>query len=213
MMFGFIKPGGKLRATSAQIGSKALGNYLQIDGSGQIRLFGNASQWTDFSVPLNRSKQGQNEKPDYDFTELGLLFPQNNTNETIDFIMQMQHQKALQTNIYMHVHYRQTGVAKPVFTLLYRFYNNGQEIPSVWTTLNTSDEGGSSGAFPYTSGIILQIAKFPAIPAPLAEGVSANLDVKFYRNDNLVTGDVLTKYVDFHFAIDSLGSNEEYVKY
>jgi len=189
------------------------GNYTEIKENGIIRFNGEAMPWDDFSTPLTRSKQGVNDKPDYDYNELGLLFPQNDTAETIQFNMQMSHRKKTGTAINLHIHYRQTSSLKPVFEVQYRFYNNGEQIPSQWTTLKTSDTGGNQGVFTYTSGSIIQIGTFPPIPAPTDEKISANLEIKLYRNDNVVTGDVLAKYVDFHFASDSLGSDTPLTKY
>lgn len=196
-----------------QLGDIDGGNYLEINETGEVRLYGEATQWDDFSVPLNRSRQGVNSKPDYDTTNLGLLFPQNDTTEEVQFVAQMSHKKELGTNIHLHIHYIQSVATQPTFTVEFKFYNNGATVPTSWTTINTSDVGGSKGVFPYTSGSIMQIATFPAIAPPVDEDVSANLDVRVYRNDNDVTGDVLGKYIDFHYAIDSLGSNEEFVKY
>jgi hypothetical protein len=38
------------------------------------------------------------------------------------------------------------------------------------------------------------------------------LDIKLYRDDNVVTGDVLLKEFDIHYQIDGLGSVQEFVK-
>ena len=198
---------------TVQIGDTVNVDYSSWNNKGELRVYGDATQWDDFSVPLNPSLLGSRAKPDYDETELGLQFPQDDTSEFVNFTAQMSHSKLLDTDIHLHCHYIQSSVTQPTFTVEYRYYNNGDQVPATWATLNTSDVGGGKGVFTYTSGSILQIARFPAIPAPTDETVSANLDVKFYRNDNDVTGDVLTKYIDFHYQINSLGSNEEFTKY
>jgi hypothetical protein len=192
------------------VGNEKGGSYSRIERDGTVRLFGGATTWTDFSVPLSRDRQGVNLKPDYDFVNLGLLFPQNNTDEEISFVAQMDHRKQLGTEIRMHVHYIQSVATQPTFKLDYKFYNNGAAVPGSWTTISTADN--SKGVFPYTSGSIMQIAAFPFIEPPVDESVSANIDVKLYRDDNDVTGDVLTKYIDFHYLIDSHGSNGEFTK-
>jgi len=166
--------------------------------------------WTDFSVPLTRDKQGQSSKPDYDFTNLGLLFPQNDATEIVYLVQQMLHGKALGTSIRPHIHYVQDEVAQPTFKLDYRWYNNGAAVPGSFTTISTAD--GSKGVFAYTSGALLQIATFPEADAPVAETPSSNFEFRFYRDDNDVTGDVLAKYIDFHYQQDSLGSDAEFVK-
>lgn len=171
-----------------------------------------SSRWDDLSVPATQAKKGSNDKPDFDYTDLGLLFPQNDTSEKVYLTFQMSHKKKFGTAIKLHLHYIQTGANKPVFSAEVRFYNNGALVPAFSATINTSDVGGNQGVFTYTSGSLLQIASFPEIAAPANEGVSANLDVILYRNDNVVTGDVLVKYIDLHYEIDSDGSREVYAK-
>lgn len=167
--------------------------------------------WDDLSLELNASRQGALSKPDYDYTNLGLLFPQNDTAEIAYATRQMPHAKKLDSDIYVHVHYIQDEATQPIFKIDYKFYNNNSAPPGSWTTLSTAD--GSQGIFTYTSGSLLQIATFPAITPPSPESVSANLDVKLYRDDNVVTGDVLTKYVDIHIEIDTFGSAGQYNKW
>lgn len=166
-------------------------------------------QWTDKSFPSTQAKLGILDKPDFDFVNLGLLFPQNDPAEKIFILDQMLHQKKLDTPLKLHVHFIQDSALIPVFVAEYRLYNNGVVVPG-FTTIDTSL---SSPVFTYPgSGSILQILKFPDIPAPINEGSSANLDLIFYRNDNIVTGDVLVKYVDYHFQVDASGSRQEFVK-
>ncbi len=193
-----------------KVGDISNGNYMQVLADGTIRLEGDARTWTDFSVPLTRDKQGQSSKPDYDFTNLGLLFPQNDESEEIFLNLQMLHQKALGLSIEMHVHYIQSSADQPIFELQYKFYNNGADVPGSWTTLDTSL---LKGRHIWTTNDMMQKGVFPLITTPVNEIVSANLDVKLYRQTgDGVAGDVLTKYVDFHFQIDSLGSAQEYLK-
>ena len=170
-----------------------------------------APGWDDFSTPLTRDKQGQSQKPDYDFTNLGLLFPQNDPSEKIYLVLQMSHGKKPNTPLRFHVHYIQDSAIYPIFKLDYKFYNNGSLVPGSWTTVSTADN--SKGVFPWSSGSILQIGTFPEISLTSDESVSANIDIKFYRDDNDVAGDVLAKYVDFHFLKDTVGSNSEFNKY
>lgn len=185
--------------------------YTSFGKDGTIHFNGDATTFDDLSFPAVLVKRGANTKPDFDYTNIGLLFPQNDTAEKIYFTAQMPHRKKLGSPVYLHVHYTQTSAALPVFTAEYREYNNGEAVPGSWTTINTSDAGGSKGLFTYTSGTLLQIGAFPAI-ALGTESVSKNIDVILYRQDNAVTGDVLVKFIDFHFEIDSTGSSSEYTK-
>lgn len=195
-----------------KVGDVSGGNYVEFETDGSKILNGNATTWTDFVLSATVTKQGATNKPDYDYTNLGLLFPQNDTAEKVYLQYQMDHRKKADTDIKFHLHYIQTSATEPTFTMEYKFYNNGEAVPGGWTTLNTSDVGGDKGVFTYSSGSMLQIAKFPDISPPSSEGVSAALDVILYRNDNDLAGDVLVKYIDFHYEIDSDGSRQEYTK-
>lgn len=171
--------------------------------SGQI---GN-TRWDDLSVPATSTRIGANSKPDFDFTNIGLLFPQNDTAEKVYLTFQMSHKKRLGTPIKLHLHIVSTSATMPVFGALVRFYNNGSLVPAFSAELETQGL-----AMPWVSGSILNICYFADIAAPANESVSANLDVILYRKDNAVTGDVLVKYIDMHYEIDSDGSREPFTK-
>ncbi len=183
---------------------------LTVTGNDTLLMSGDAATWDDFSVPLTRDKQGQSAKPDYDFTNLGLLFPQNDDTEIVYLVFQMSHSKKMDSQISFHIHYIQSGATQPTFKIDYKFYLNGATVPGSWTTLSTAD--GSKGVLPYTAGDMMQKAIFPYITPPTNETVSANIDIKFYRDDNDVAGDVLGKYIDFHFSKDMTGSRLELTK-
>lgn len=173
------------------------------------RLAPGHERWTDKSFSATASRLGVLSKPDYDFTNLGLLFPQNDPSEKIYVNDQMDHRKLIGSALRLHVHFVQTSALLPIFKVDYRYHNNGVAIPG-FTTLDTSLE---TPAFTYPgSGSIIQIIPFPEIPAPAGEDVSANLDMIFYRDDNVVSGDVLMKFLDYHFQMDSDGSRQEFVK-
>lgn len=165
-------------------------------------------RWTDRSTPATQSKLGILNKPDFDYTELGLLFPQNDATEKVYILDQMLHEKKFDTPLDLHIHFIQTSALLPVFKAEYRYYNNGDIVPS-WTTITTLGVGKLT--YP-GSGNMLQIIEFPDIPAPANENVSANLDLIIYRDDNVALGDVLVKYIDFHYQKDGDGSRQEYVK-
>lgn len=195
------------------VGDFANGNYFEVESDGTWESHGNAVTWDDFGVSATFVKQGQTTKPDFDFTNLGLLFPQADVTEIAYIIAQNSHAKVMNALVHYHVHYIQGVATQPTFCLDYKYYLNGAVVPGSWTTVCTDDVGGNKGLFTYPgSGSIMQIGEFPEIASPTNETVSANLDVKFYRNDNNVTGDVLVKYIDFHYEINTSGSREEFAK-
>lgn len=174
------------------------------------KLFLSPAQWTDKSFPFNRERQGVTSKPDFDYTRLGLLFPQNDNTEKTYFLDQMLHEKKLGTAIKPHIHYLQETVEIPVFKLDYKFYKNGDDVPGSWTTISTAS--GSGAVFTWSTNPMLQIITFPEITAPANETASSHIDMIVYRDDNIVIGDVLAKYFDYHYQQDSLGSRQEFIK-
>jgi len=179
---------------------------LRTTGNLAIKL--DDTTWDDLRFPASLIRQGNSTKPDYDTTNNGLLFPQNDTSEIAYLIVQMPHSWLLESGIRPHIHFVQTGATAPTFKMDYRWYKNGAAIPGSWTTLTSS-----SCIFPYTSGSILQLCSFPEIDGTGIDTVSSILDIRIYRDDNDVTGDVLLKEFDIHYQIDSLGSEDEFIKY
>ncbi len=158
------------------------------------------SVWEDLRFPATLVKLGANTKPDFDYTNLGLLFPQNDTGEVASIIAQMPHSYKLGTNIYPHIHFIQTASNVPVFKISYRWYLNGTTPPSFTTITSTTV------VHTYTSGSILQRLAFPAISGSGITAISSILDIKVYRDDNVVTGDVLVKEFDIHYTLETIGS-------
>lgn len=162
--------------------------------------------WDDLRFPATQTKTGSNLKPDFDETNIGLLFPQNNTAEVVYIVVQLPHSYKLGTELHPHIHFIQSAATVPVFKLVYRWYDNGAAVPAFGSAISTT-----SLSFTYTSGSILQRAVFPAIPVG-AVHMSSILDIKLYRDDNAVTGDVLVKEFDIHYQSDTIGSSLEHTK-
>jgi hypothetical protein len=163
--------------------------------------------WDDLKAPVTAIRQGNTTKPDFDVTNIGLLFPQNDATEIAYIIMQFPHNRKNGTSIRPHIHFIQDAATDPVFKMDYRWYKNGDAVPASFTTATAS-----SFAFTYTSGSILQIVSFPEIDGASIDSVSSIFECKLYRDDNVVTGDVLVKEFDIHYQIDQLGSRDEFVK-
>ncbi len=163
--------------------------------------------WDDLRFPATLVRLGALSKPDFDYTNLGLLFPQDNANEIAYIIAQMPHAMKQGSALHPHIHYVQDEEELPVFKLAYRWYDIGAD-PTVAFTVITASEFART----YVSGAIHQVVSFPTIPNPGISGVSSLLDLKLYRDDDVVSGDVLVKEFDFHYQVDSLGSGREYQK-
>ena len=163
--------------------------------------------WDDLKAPATTIRQGATQKPDFDTTELGLLFPQNDPAEIAYIILQLPHARKNGSDISPHIHFIQSQATVPTFKMDYRWYKNGEAPSGSWTTLTSN-----SGVFTYTSGDMLQIVSFPDIDGSAIDTVSSIIDIRIYRDDNDVTGDVLFKEFDIHYQIDQIGSRQELIK-
>lgn len=183
------------------------GDYSQFEADGTLVAVGDATCWDDWTFALTPTRQGALSKPDFDFTNFGLLFPQNDADEIAYLIDQCPHKRKAGSNFHPHIHWRQTSTDAPTWKLEYRFLNNGQSSETAFTTITADAE-----VFAYDdSGGMIQISTFPTIDGS-AVNISAMFEGRLYRDDNLITGDVLAKEFDIHIEIDMLGSRQEYVK-
>lgn len=165
----------------------------------------NIKGWDDLRFPFTQARRGALAKPDFDYTNVGLLFPQDDDAEKIYLIAQFPHKYKIGTMLRPHIHWQQTGADFPVWKLDYKIVTNGIAVPSSFTTIQTN-----TGVFPYDSGNLGQISCFPSIAG--LSGLSDFVLVKMYRDDNVVSGDVLAFEFDMHYQIDSIGSGQEYSK-
>lgn len=168
---------------------------------------GTQYRWTDLKFPLTRDKQGQSSLPDYDFTRMGLLFPQNDPTEIVYFTTQFPHWGRNMT-LSPHVHFVQEVAQQPVWELQYRIVENGDNDSfKAFTPLTAS-----TFAFTWVSGDLLQIASFPDIDISGLTSISWMMDIQLWRDDNVVTGDVLGKQFDIHYQLDDWGSRQPFIK-
>ena len=202
-------------------GDRSIEGNLSVSGTStfydNVTLSGDGTSWGDMVTPLTRTQQGANSKPDFDSGRVGLLFPgSGDTSEKVYLTVQFQHDKKLGTAITPHVHYVQSVTGTPVFEYYYKWYNPGGIIQhtGTWSTGTTRD--GSRAIFAYgtgtaASGSLMQIAAFPDVTLS-GEGLSSHFDMILWRNDSVVSGDVLVKSVDIHYEKDGFGSDEAYTK-
>jgi hypothetical protein len=167
--------------------------------------------WDDLKFPATPALAGfvvSSFEPAYDNTNNGLLFPQNDATQISRLIAQFPHERKNGSNIRPHIHFVQTGADEPVFKMNYRWYKNGGD-----PTVDFTEVEASTFAFTYPgSGSILQIASFPEIDGSAIDTVSSIMDIQIFRDDNVVSGNVLLKEFDIHYQIDAFGSRQEFIK-
>ena len=171
--------------------------------------------WNDIKAPFTTTRRGATSKPDFDYTNLGLLFPQNDDAEITYAVMQFGHDRKNGSNISPHIHWLQMNTNAVVWKCAYKWFDNGDTVPANFTTLTSAT--ATTNQLPYTSGSMLQISEFPTIDGSSITGVSSILLVKVWRDDNVDAGagggDALAWEWDAHYEIDTpSGSHSEYSK-
>ena len=164
-------------------------------------------RWTDLRTPMTQAIQGNTQKPDFDYTNIGLLFPQNDATEIVYTSFQFPHSYVEGSNIRPHIHMGQALDLQAVFKIEYKWVNIGDALPTSWATL-TLDQYATE----YVSGTLHQILYSSAEIDGTGKKISSILKCKLYRDDNVYTGDILVSDFDVHYQEDSNGSRQEYVK-
>jgi len=190
-------------------GSLSIGdpvNNIEITSGSKFKLNGDASVWDDLLQPATSGKKGPNDKPDFDYTDLVALFPQNDATEALYYNIQLPHYWKEGSTIYPHVHFLQNQNISPTFKMYYRWIQLGETPPS-WNTyiMQTTVET-------YTSGTISQIVHGSVGVSGVGKTISSILQITLYRQDNVYSGDCKVMSFDIHIEKDSLGSSQEYVK-
>lgn len=177
------------------------GTYVYING--EWKQSASADLWDDLNFPFTQTKLGALSKPDFDYTNVGLLFPQNDATEVVYIIGQLPHGYLAGSDIKPHIHWQQTGATVPTWKIAYKWFNNGAAVPAAFTTISATGE-----VFTYVSGSLAQISTWPAISGTGMKESSILL-IKLYREDNTVTGDVLAFEFDIHIQKNKRGTYTE----
>jgi len=189
-------------ANKAKFGTE--GNHSEFEDDGTMKFSGDATVWEDLRFPATQLRVNPvTNVPDFDYANLGFLFPQNDDSEIIYAIAQMPHAWKQGSAIKPHIHFIQESASEPVFKIEYRMEPDASFTPST--------SNGFAVSYPGGSAVIHQIATFPEIDMS-GYPISSVIDFKIYRDDNVVTGDVLFKEFDIHYQIDTVGSRSEYTK-
>jgi len=209
--FSDVQISGSVNVINASGSVAKFGNgaesYTHFESDGTMIMSGSALVWEDLIMPLTTTKIGANEKPDFDETNVGYLFPQNDTAEILYLIIQMPHSWAEGTTICPHLHWRQEEDAAAVFKLDYKWINMDADTSGSFQT-HVLDKY----EYTFTSGSIHQVSECLDFIDGTGKTISSVLTMKLYRDDDVYDGDALAYQFDIHYQRDSLGSREEYVK-
>lgn len=150
----------------------------------------------DLRFPATRLMLGATNKPDFDYTNIGLLFPQNDPTEAVYIIAQLPHDRVVDSPLEPHVHCRLTKAGQPVFKIDYKIYNpNGSTVPTSFTTYTMN-----SNTATWSSGTISNMVYGASEISGVGYGDSAIMIIKLYRDDNVYVGDILVDEFDIHYV-------------
>lgn len=166
--------------------------------------------WEDLRSPATSiNPPGLISDPDWDVNNVGWLFDGTST-ELLFIIQQMPHSWVEGSNIIPHIHWTQSEAGVVVWQLEYKMYNLGDPVPPSFTTLRTT-----STVFPYTSGDIAQVSPFLEIDMSGMK-ISTFIKMKISRlggdAEDTINNDVLFDEFDFHYKIDTFGSDKQFLK-
>ena len=189
-------------------------NVTKFDENGQPIHEGEATQWDDISGSIAGLKLLSNTGSiDFDWENNEWLFDKsgNIANQADRLIWNVQkfHKVKENSELHYHMHYKQTDEIVRSFKIQFRIQPNGGAYTNTWTDLTTTT-APENLVFPYVSGMLNQIVKFPAIDWS-AVGISSTLNFRITRDDTDIQV-VAVSFIDGHVEIDSDGSNTEWSK-
>lgn len=187
-----------------------------VDSSGTLRFDNEATIYEDLRVPGFLLKSGTVAPDQIDFNGNALVkvngFNGGGTSpvEDVIFNVQMPHAWKEGTIIYPHVHWAPStsGAGNVVWKLEYAWGQIGGTFPA-FQTIVADPQSTESTAWKH------KLASLPTISGS-GKTLSSILICRLYREPGDVgdtyTGDAALLDFDFHYEINSLGSNEEYTK-
>ena len=172
---------------------------------------GGTTVWDDMRAPFTQTKRGALDKPDFDYTNIGLLFPQNDAAEIVYIIFQIPHDYKLGTSIYPHIHWQQMNANNVVWKLEYKWFNPDGLVPGGFTAATATTR-----RYTWAAGNLNQYDGWTAISGAGIIDISSIFLVKIFRDDNVDAGagggDALAFEFDIHYEIDTIGSKSEFIK-
>jgi len=185
----------------------------QIDSYGTT-----ATVWDDLRVPMTSTSKGGSKDPDFEVirdngsSSQGIFAEQfsNSTEQELYFVVQLPHNYKLGTNLHPHVHWlvdsAPAGGTTVRWGLEYSLVNIGDAMPESTIIYITAED-------PVTQYKHI-LSEFPAIDCSSINNISTMLVCRIFRdvaNDDFADDAALLEF-DFHYEIDSIGSDGELVK-
>lgn len=205
--------------TKIRFGGIAGGNYFEIDAvTGTVRLVGDATTYDDFRVEASVVKPGATAPNWKAFGPSGnlqaLMFEASHHDEAY-FEMQLPHNWKIGSNIYPHVHWTPVNATagNVVWELEYSWANVGSAFGAPG---NMATDATAAGGTAWVHKLTDFKESGNNYISGAGKTLSSMLVCRLHRNSNAgsdtLNQDVALLEVDFHYQIDSLGSDEPMVK-
>jgi hypothetical protein len=159
--------------------------------------------WREINLSASQSRQNLSGKPDFDFMNMGLLFPQNDVSEVVFFNYQFNSDWVIGSTIFPRLYFIQSNVLTPNFIMAYKWYDNDDATAYAGSFTNLV---ASTFEHTYTSGNLPQIATFPSISGSGITKMYSFIEIALLRDDNNAIGDVLEKGLSLRAQYNGLGS-------
>lgn len=183
---------------------------LTLTGNDALKLTGDATAWDDIQTSLiGRRLYSTSGGVNYDYDENTVTFASggsiSNTADRVGFNIQTRHQTLEDSSLKLHMHFEQTDATNRTFTVRYRIQNNGSAKTASWTTATADTD---DALWTWSSGTLINILPLATIDLTDAS-ISAQVQIQMARTDSN-GGTVHVTFVDCHYELDSLGSNNEF---
>jgi hypothetical protein len=211
--------------TFINTGSSSSG--ITVSSNGTFTLNGEATTWNDLLVNPSTARNSGGTTPDWALfvnPNIYTWFFNNSANNEVNFTIQMPHNYKEGTDIFPHVHWASTTAAgsnRVKWVLDYQWVNFGDEFTA------SSSLSAYGHELAENNGVSLLAYQSTITPmntngvtrtgiSGAGKKVSSILACRIYRSgsdpNDTFTGNAALLSIDFHYQIDSFGSDNQYTK-
>lgn len=197
-------------------------NYTKITTDGSLSYVGNATRYDDLKVPVSSTTKGGTKDPNWvilrdDGSSQGVFLQwfDKDAEEELYFTVQMPHQWKEGSEIYPHVHWvtkSDVSSNKVVWGMEYTWANVG-DVLGTTTIITGSDPLAAYAPVAAYEHAITPLGTITAAGKTLSSMLVCRIFRQATNGTDNFAADAGLLEIDFHFQIDSDGSNEEYEKW
>ena len=207
------------------MGDSINGNYTKVTTDGSLSYEGNATRWDDLRVPVTSLKDKGIKIPDWDiFKDDGgssagvyTFWFDKSTEEELFFTIQMPHAWKEGSILKPHLHWvaKTTGSGLVGWGLEYVWTNVNEIFPTNTSTVYGESVAGGDTSVVANKHYITPMSDIDATGKTLSSMLVCRIfrDASGIGTSDVYGNDAGMLQFDFHFEIDSDGSNEQFTKH